>query len=83
MNRNRKNRTPKEVVRAIDTLSQYIENAKNTDQAAVNVALAATREECAALSALFKNAEMRYRTNQVNKKPERMTFGQILGAERR
>ena len=33
--------------------------------------------------ALFKNAEMRYRTNQVNKKPERMTFGQALGAERR
>ncbi len=66
-------------------LSDYIENTRSTDQAAINIALASDKEECAALSALFKNAEMRYRTNQnqVNKKPERMTFGQILGAERR
>lgn len=64
-------------------LSDYIENTRSTDQAAINIALASDKEECAALSALFKNAEMRYRTNQVNKKPERMTFGQALGAERR
>lgn len=78
MNRSRKNRTPKEVVRAISTLSQYIENAKSTDQAAVNVALAATREECAALSALFKNAEMRFATGQVHK-PKKMSFAASLG----
>ena len=78
-----KNKTPKEVMRAIRVLSDYIENTRSTDQAAINIALASDKEECAALSALFKNAEMRYRTNQVNKKPERMTFGQILGVERR
>ena len=78
MKRSRKNRTPKEVVRAIDILSQYIESAKSTDQAAVNVALAATREECAALSALFKNAEMRFTTGQVHK-PKKLTFAQALG----
>lgn len=80
---NKKNKTPKEVVRAIRVLSDYIENTRSTDQAAINIALASDREKCAELAAIFKNAEMRYRTNQVNKKPERMTFGQILGAERR
>ena len=78
-----KNKTPKEVMRAIRVLSDYIENTRSTDQAAINIALASDKEKCAELAAIFKNAEMRYRTNQVNKKPERMTFCQALGAERR
>lgn len=65
-------------------LSDYIENTRSTDQAAINIALASDREKCAELAAIFKNAEMRFRTGQVNKSyEERLTFGQVLGAERR
>ena len=59
-------------------LSDYIENTRSTDQAAINIALASDKEECAALSALFKNAEMRFATGQVHK-PKKMSFAQALG----
>jgi hypothetical protein len=79
-----KNKTPKEVVRAIRVLSDYIENTRSTDQAAINIALASDREKCAELASIFKNAEMRFRTGKVKTSyDERFTFGQALGAERR
>ena len=79
-----KKKTQKEVVRAIRVLCDYIENSRSTDQAAINIALAADREKCAELAAMFKNAEMRIVTHQAEKKkiPERTTFRELYGVKR-
>ena len=69
-----KNNPPKEVVRAADKLLDYINGAKTTDEAAINLALAIDEDKLRQLAASFRNAERRYVTKQVSPRTERRSF---------
>ena len=69
-----KNKTPKEVTRAVDKLIDFIGSAKTTDEAAINLALAVDEDKLRQLAGAFRNAERRYVTKQVSPRTERRSF---------